>query len=341
MTRRAVHLHRAADLADPTAANYDRTQLDAAEAALVAGRFNAARILAARVTARAGEGDPNALAPVRRQADVADADLADARRIERDASSGLRDGARVRERTARIFASEAATRLRTLITSGRAWLLDGLLVGAPDPGFAEATGLPTRVEGQVCPLDIVNYVLAHLGGGAGVALVADSEGRVLEVGVTPQAPAQHTGHDPASLAAALDAGGGAAPCPACGCPRFLFLQDDDAGEACPCCSWPKNPGADPVQRRRARAEELERQLADVVSERDSFKAQAETLTTLKGELEGKIKRYDRDLRRAKAGAVSTDAGAPMGVDHLAQRVEEIERRLGIKILDASGQAVDH
>lgn len=334
MTRRAVHLHRFADFADPTAPGYDRAQLHAAEAALTAGRFNAARILAGRVLARAGEGaESTGLAPARRTAVVDDADLAGARRIDREARDGLRDGARVRERTARIFVNEWAVKLRAVIEAGGAELLDTFLAGVPDKiGLAEQARMPARKEGEICPLDLVNYVLMHLGGGCGVTLVADGDGHVVQTAFTPHVASPNAGHDIESLAAKLDAGGGAAPCPSCGCPRFLFVQDDEAGEACPCCSWPRSPGADPVTRKRARAEELERQLAEVVAERDGLKAQNATLTDLKTSLEGKIARFDRDLRRAKAGAVSTDDGAPMGAGHLEQRVEEIERRLGIKIL---------
>lgn len=338
-TRRAVHLHRAADLADPTAPGYARAQLDAADAALAAGRHNAARMLAARIISRSGDAPQGSLAAGRRDKSISDSDLEAARRIEREARDGLRDGARVRERTARIFVNEWAVKLRAVIEAGGARLLDTFLVGVPDEiNLSEQARMPVRKEGQICPLDLVNFVLMHLAGGVGVTLVADGDGHVVQTAFTPHAASPNAGHDIDSLAAKLDAGGGAAPCPACGCPRFLFVQDDEAGEACPCCSWPRSPSADPVTRQRARAEELERQLADVVRERDGFKAQAETLTNLKGELEGKLAKYDRELRRAKAGAASTDAGAPMGVD-LAQRVDEIERRLGIKILDTGDQPI--
>lgn len=300
VTRRAVLLQCDADTADPTADDYDARTIEAARAQLAAGRFEAARRLAGRVLERAGDGRAK-LAPALR-GQVAEEHASAARSIEAEARDGLRSTNYSRERTARIFANEWAVKLRAVIEAGGAAALDGFLRGVPDEAkIAEQARMPVRREGELCPLDLVNFVLMHLGGGVGVTLVAGEKGRVVQTAYTPHAPGPAAGNDLEALAARLEAGGGAAPCPMCGAPRWTFVADEQ-GEACSVCSWPHAPGKAPVVRRQLAAEEARAELAAARKQIDALEKQVADLTTLKTALEGKVAKYDGEVRRMRAAA---------------------------------------
>lgn len=300
VTRRAVLLQYDADTADPTADDYDARMIEAARAQIAAGRFEAARRLAGRVLARAGDGAAK-LSPALRGT-VAEEHASAARTIEAEARDGLRSTNYSRERTARIFANEWATKLRAVIEAGGAAALDGFLKGVPDEArIAEQARMPVRREGELCPLDLVNFVLMHLGGGVGVTLVAGEKGGVVQTAYTPHAPGPATGNDLEALAARLDAGGGAAPCPMCGAPRWTFVADEQ-GEACSVCSWPHAPGKAPVVRRQLAAEEAGKLLREREREIEALQKQVAGLEAVKTSLEGQITKYDREIRRTRAAA---------------------------------------
>ena len=298
VTRRAVLLQYDADTADPTAADYDDRTITAARAALAAGRFEAARRLAGRVLARAGEGS-GALAPALR-GKVDDGVAAAARSIEAEARDGLRTTNYARERTARLFALEWAVKLRAVIEAGGIEALELFLKGVPDKAkIAEQARMPVRREGELCALDLVNFVLMHLGGGVGVTLIAGDKG-VVQTAFTPHAPGPAVGHDLEALAARLEEAGGAAPCPMCGAPRWTFVADDEQGEACSVCSWPHAPGRAPVVRRQLAAEEARAALREREAQVATLEKQVATLEGAKASLEGRLAKYDTEIRRMRA-----------------------------------------
>lgn len=298
VTRRAVLLQYDADTADPTADDYDDRTITAARAALAAGRFEAARRLAGRVLARAGEGS-GALAPALR-GKVDDGVAAAARSIEAEARDGLRTTNYARERTARLFANEWAVKLRAVIEAGGAEALELFLKGVPDKAkIAEQARMPVRREGELCALDLVNFVLMHLGGGVGVTLIAGDKG-VVQTAFTPHAPGPAVGHDLETLAARLEEAGGAAPCPMCGAPRWTFVADDEQGEACSVCSWPHAPGRAPVVRRQLAAEEARAALREREAQVATLEKQVATLEGAKASLEGRLAKYDTEIRRMRA-----------------------------------------
>lgn len=298
VTRRAVLLQYDADTADPTADDYDDRTITAARAALAAGRFEAARRLAGRVLARAGEGS-GALAPALR-GKVDDGVAAAARSIEAEARDGLRTTNYARERTARLFANEWAVKLRAVIEAGGAEALELFLKGVPDKAkIAEQARMPVRREGELCALDLVNFVLMHLGGGVGVTLIAGDKG-VVQTAFTPHAPGPAVGHDLETLAARLEEAGGAAPCPMCGAPRWTFVADDEQGEACSVCSWPHAPGKAPVVRRQLAAEEARAALREREAQVATLEKQVATLEGAKASLEGRLAKYDTEIRRMRA-----------------------------------------
>lgn len=299
VTRRAVLLRYDADTADPTAGDYDERQLEAARAALTAGRFEAARRLAGRVLERAGESRARLVPELRGQ--VAEEHAAAARTIDSEAREGLRSTNFARERTARIFANEWAVKLRAVIEAGGAAALEPFLKGVPDEArIAEQARMPVRVEGELCPLDLVNFVLMHLGGGVGVTLLAGDKG-VVQTAFTPHAPGPTSGHDLESLAARLEDGGGAAPCPMCGAPRWSFVADEQ-GEACSVCSWPHAPGKAPVVQRQIAAEEAAKVLRERDREIETLRRQVAGLEAVKNSLEGQVAKYDREVRRMRSAA---------------------------------------
>ncbi len=298
VTRRAVLLQYDADTADPTADDYDDRTITAARAALAAGRFEAARRLAGRVLARAGEGS-GALAPALR-GKVDDGVAAAARSIEAEARDGLRTTNYARERTARLFANEWAVKLRAVVEAGGAEALELFLKGVPDKAkIAEQARMPVRREGELCALDLVNFVLMHLGGGVGVTLIAGEKG-VVQTAFTPHAPGPASGHDLEALAARIEEAGGAAPCPMCGAPRWTFVADDEQGEACSVCSWPHAPGRAPVVRRQLAAEEARAVLREREAQVATLEKQVATLEGAKASLEGRLAKYDTEIRRMRA-----------------------------------------
>lgn len=297
VTRRAVLLQYDADTADPTADDYDDRTITAARAALAAGRFEAARRLAGRVLARAGEGSGKLAPALRGQVD--DGVAAAARSIEAEARDGLRTTNYARERSARLFANEWAVKLRAVVEAGGAEALELFLAGVPDKAkIAEQARMPVRVEGELCALDLVNFVLMHLGGGVGVTLIAGDKG-VVQTAFTPHAPGPASGHDIEALAARLEEAGGAAPCPMCGAPRWTFVADEQ-GEACSVCSWPHAPGRAPVVRRQLAAEEARAALREREAQVAMLEKQVATLEGAKASLEGRLAKYDTEIRRMRA-----------------------------------------
>lgn len=298
VTRRAVLLQYDADTADPTADDYDDRTITAARAALAAGRFEAARRLASRVLVRAGEGGGELLVAALRGR-VDDGVVAAARSIEAEARDGLRSTNYARERSARLFANEWAVKLRGVIEAGGAEALELFLAGVPDKAkIAEQARMPVRREGELCALDLVNFVLMHLGGGVGVTLIAGEKG-VVQTAFTPHAPGPAVGHDLEALAARLEEAGGAAPCPMCGAPRWTFVADEQ-GEACSVCSWPHAPGRAPVVRRQLAAEEARAALREREAQVAALEKQVATLEGVKTSLEGKVAKYDAEVRRMRA-----------------------------------------
>lgn len=337
VTRRAVLLQYDADTADPTAGDYDDRTITAARAALAAGRFEAARRLAGRVLARAGEGSGKLAPALRGQVD--DGIAAAARSIEAEARDGLRTTNYARERSARLFANEWAVKLRAVVEAGGAEALELFLKGVPDKAkIAEQAKMPTRVEGELCPLDLVNFVLMHLGGGVGVTLLADGKGSVVQTAFTPHAPAPSAGHDLESLAARLEAAGGAAPCPMCGAPRWTFVADDDHGEACACCSWPHAPGKSPVVRRQLAAEELAATLRERDAEVERLKRQVADLEAIKTSLEAKVTKYDGEVRRLRAAPKPPVESAEEMLERGRRAVADLEAMVVATKQAAAGEA---
>lgn len=266
VTRRAVLLQYDADTADPTADDYDDRTITAARAALAAGRFEAARRLASRVLLRAGEGGGELLVAALRGR-VDDGVVAAARSIEAEARDGLRSTNYARARSARLFANE--------------WRM------------------PTRVEGELCALDLVNFVLMHLGGGVGVTLIAGDKG-VVQTAFTPHAPGPAAGHDLEALAARLEEAGGAAPCPMCGAPRWTFVADEQ-GEACSVCSWPHAPGRAPVVRRQLAAEEARAALREREAQVAALEKQVATLEGVVAILTATGRDLVAEVHRSRSG----------------------------------------